>query len=157
MVLDNGQMGIYSGEKSLVLGLDPGRDKIGFAFVALNGDLITSGIFPANERETFFAGEDILAFVIEKRGDANLSEVKFIALGNGTNSKEFHKYVKNKVACEIVIVDERNTTLEARKLYWKIHKPGLFARILPEGLRVPNRVLDDLAAWNIALRALNKI
>ena len=156
MVLDNGQMGIYY-EKKLVLGLDPGRDKVGFAFVELNGDLILSGIFPTSERDKFFTGENISEFVIEKRGCVNLSDVKFIALGNGTHSKEFHKYVKNKVACEIVIVDERNTTLEARKLYWKIHKPGFFAKLLPEGLRVPERVLDDLAAWGIALRALNKI
>ena len=83
--------------------------------------------------------------------------VKFSALGNGTKSKEFYVYLKNKISCEIKLVDEKNTTLEARKLYWKIHKPDLFERLLPEGLRVPKRNLDDLAAFAIALRALQNI
>ncbi len=156
MALANGQMGIYTGEKSLVLGLDPGRDKVGFAFVKLNGDLIASGIFPANERDKFFAGENLSGYVIEGKADSILlGGVKFIALGNGTNSKNFHEYVKSKLTCEIIIVDEKNSTLDARKLYWKIHKPGLFVRILPEKFRVPKRILDDLAAWEISLRALN--
>ena len=33
MVMVNGQMGIHAEEEYLVLGLDPCRDKIGFAFV----------------------------------------------------------------------------------------------------------------------------
>ena len=155
MVLADGQMGIYAGQKSLVLGLDPGRDKTGFAFVNFSGELILSGIFPTSEREKFFAGH-YQDYVIEGNSSISLSNVKFIALGNGTNSKEFHEYVKSKVTCEIIIVDEKNTTLDARKLYWKIHKPGFFAKLLPENLRVPKRVLDDLAAWEISLRALNQ-
>ena len=157
MVLADGQMGIHTGEKSLILGLDPGRDKVGFAFVKLNGDLVTSGIFPTSERDKFFAGENLSGYVIEGEASISLNSVKFIALGNGTSSKNFHEYIKSKATCEIIIVDEKNSTLDARKLYWKIHKPGLFAKILPEGLRVPKRVLDDLAAWEISLRALNQI
>ena len=158
MVLADGQMGIYTGKESLILGLDPGRDKVGFAFVNLNGDLITSGIIPTSERDKFFAGENLSSYIIEgERDSISLSNVKFIALGNGTSSKEFHEYVRNKVTCEIIIVDEKNSTLDARKLYWKIHKPGFFARMLPESLRVPKRILDDLAAWEISLRALNQI
>ena len=159
MVLDNGQMGIHIGEKSLILGLDPGRDKVGFAFVTCSGELISSGIFPTSERDKFFTGEDssIANYVIEGSSSVSLSDVKFIALGNGTSSKNFYEYVKNKVMCKIIIVNEKNSTLDARKLYWKIHKPGFFARILPESLRVPKRILDDLAAWEISLRALNQI
>lgn len=56
----------------------------------------------------------------------------------------------------IVIINEHNTTLEARSLYWKIHTPGLLARLIPEGIRIPKRTLDDLAAWAIASRALKK-
>ena len=157
----NGQMGIHAGEKNLILGIDPGRDKTGFAFVNFDGELILSGIFLSVEREKFFDSllneNDISEFVIEGKGEKLFSFVKFSALGNGTKSKEFYVYLKNKISCEIKLVDEKNTTLEARKLYWKIHKPDLFERLLPEGLRVPKRNLDDLAAFAIALRALQNI
>ncbi len=152
-------------EKNLILAFDPGRDKTGFALVNFNGGLIFSGMFPSQEREKFFDmllnKKSIEEFIIEgedKEYKNFFSRIKFIAVGNGTHSKEFYENAKNKFPSEfeIKIVDEKNTTLEARKLYWKIHKPGFFIKILPEGLRVPKRVLDDLAAWAIALRWVNK-
>ena len=152
-----------SSEKNLILAFDPGRDKTGFALVNFDGGLIFSGIFPSREREKFFDmllnEKSIEEFIIEKFDGAGknfLSRIKFIAIGNGTHSKEFYGSAKNKFPFEIKLTDEKNTTLEARKLYWKIHRPGFFMRLLPEGLRVPARVLDDFAAWAIALRELNK-
>ncbi len=162
MALAAGQMGIYT-EKNLILGIDPGRDKTGFAFVDFDGNLRASGIFETSRRDIFFA--DYKNFqdsnlIIEGSSDSlKDSEVKFIALGNGTHSKEFHNYLKNFLHDEknIIIIDEKNTTLEARALYWKLHRPSLLTRLIPEGLRVPDRVLDDLAACIIALRALKNI
>ena len=162
MALAAGQMGIYA-EKNLILGIDPGRDKTGFAFVDFDGNLRASGIFETSKRDNFFA--DYKNFqdsnlIIEGSSDSlKDSEVKFIALGNGTHSKEFHNYLKNFSHDEenIIIIDEKNTTLEARALYWKLHRPSLLTRLIPEGLRVPDRVLDDLAACIIALRALKNI
>lgn len=158
MDVADGQMGIHAGEKCLVLGFDPGRDKIGFAFADFEGELILSGIFASSEREKFF--EDISGFIIEQRiniiPENIFSHLKFIAIGNGTKSKEFYDYVSEKFNCEIIITDEKNTTLEARSLYWKIHEPDLWVKLLPEGMRVPGRILDDLAAWSIVLRALKK-
>ena len=156
--------------QNLILGLDPGRDKIGFAFVKSNGELFFSGMFFLEQREEFFSsllknkGENLSQWIIEKNSDFSteylkciISDVEFIAIGNGTHSKEFYDYVRARIdMIKILIVDEKNTTLEARKLYWKIHKPKFFERFVPESLRVPKRVLDDLAAWAIALRALKK-
>ena len=159
----DGQMGIHvQDENDLILGIDPGRDKTGFAFVNSNGGLICSGIFNAEDREKFFDTlknqDDISNFVVEGEYKKLFSSVKFIALGNGTMSKEFHEYLKSKLKLnyEIKLIDERNTTLEARRLYWKIHKPKFLEKLLPESMRVPKRVLDDLAAWAIALRALKE-
>lgn len=145
------------------IAFDPGRDKTGFALVASDGELIFSGMFPSGERGKFFDAllnaKSLDEFIIECPAEKILSfnfmeRVKFIAIGNGTGSKEFYEAVKI-LKLEIKITDERNTTLEARNLYWKLHRPGFFLRLLPKGLRVPPRVLDDLAAWAIALRALN--
>ena len=161
MVLDNGQMDLHIRERDLVLAFDPGRDKTGFALVNCDGELIFSGIFPSIEREKFFDAllnsESIDEFVIEypcERISSFIERVKLIAIGNGTHSSEFYEAAKKIFSIEIKITDERNTTLEARNLYWKLHKPGFFLKILPQGLRVPPRVLDDLAAWAIAERAL---
>ena len=157
MALASGQVGIYTGKENLILGLDPGRDKIGFAFSDFEGRLILSGIFPYSKRDNFF--NDFTHYVIEGKININkdlMSHVKFVSIGNGTHSREFTEYVKNKISCEILTVDEKNTTLEARGLYWEISRPSFFMRLLPEGLRVPSRVLDDLAAWSIALRGLKK-
>ncbi len=157
MVLDYGQMGIYAGEEGIVLAFDPGRDKTGFAFADSEGGLLLSGIFPMNERDEFFralSAGDVSRWMIEGNADDFMPSVKVIAVGNGTYSREFREYARGKLNAEILTVDERNTTLEARGLYWKIHRPGLLTRLLPEGLRVPGRVLDDLAAWAVALRAL---
>ena len=158
MALASRQMGIYVREKDLVLGLDPGRDKTGFAFVNREGDLLLSGIFPSFETEKFF--DDFTPYVIERNLDfcaeEIMSRVEFIAVGNGTTSRVFTEKLRTITGHEIITVDEKNTTIEARSLYWKIHKPGIFLRLLPEGMRVPPRVVDDLAAFAVALRGLKK-
>ena len=163
MAVAYGQMGIHTRQEHIVLGLDPGRDKTGFAFVDDEGGLIASGIFPSSRSDTFFravtVGENLTEFLIE--GDSQTlpkipDSIRFIAIGNGTHSKDFTERVRAAFSCEVLTVDESNTTLEARGLYWKIHAPNFWMRFIPEGLRVPARVLDDLAAWAIALRALKK-
>ena len=50
MAVAFGPMGIHD---ALILGLDPGRDKIGFAAVALTKELLFSGVFPAKELGAF--------------------------------------------------------------------------------------------------------
>ena len=161
MAVASGQMAIHSGEKDLVLGLDPGRDKTGFAIVRLNGEFIAAGIFPTVERDKFFdfdAENFSFSEWLTEGLSTKVGGFRFTFIGNGTGSEEFFAYVKNKVkGCKIILVDERNTTLEARRLYWKIHKPGIFTRLLPEGLRVPNRPLDDLAALALTLRGLREL
>ncbi len=148
----------------MILAFDPGRDKTGFAFVDEEGNLILSGIFETREREKFFEAllhdcilkSYITEQEIESLPENLISDVKFIAIGNGTHSREFHDYVKNRTGIEIVTADEKNTTIEARGLYWKIHEPNFFMRLMPESMRVPSRVLDDLAAWAIGMRAMKK-
>ncbi len=157
MAMASGQMAVHAGEDGIALGFDPGRDKTGFAFADMAGGLVVSGIFPTDETEKFFA--DFSPYVIEgdiSSADGLMSRVNFIVIGNGTTGRAFTERVRKFIGHEIITVDERNTTLEARSLYWKIHRPGILARLLPEGMRVPPRVIDDLAAWAVALRGLKE-
>ncbi|MDR3231544.1 MAG: hypothetical protein LBT65_08885 [Synergistaceae bacterium] len=76
-----------------------------------------------------------------------------MALGNGTGSREAAECVM-RFGLKMFLVDERGTTLAARDLYWKLHRPGLWRRCLPRSLWAPPGILDDMAAWAIALRGI---
>ena len=160
MAVADGQMGIHAQEKGLVLGLDPGRDKTGFAFTDKEGSLLLAGIFPTKEQDKFFAcvlsREGLSEWLTEGILEDLTGSIEFIAIGDGTHSKDFTRKVKASLPYPVLTVNEKNTTLEARTLYWKLHHPSIWTRLLPEGMRVPKRVLDDLAAWAIAIRAVKK-
>jgi hypothetical protein len=70
-----------------------------------------------------------------------------IYLGNGTSSEDLSKTLIG--ICELEITDEYGTTLKGRELYWKLHPPKGFWKLVPVSLRTPPRDIDDLAAWAI--------
>lgn len=154
-------MGIHD---ALILGLDPGHDKIGFAFVDVGGELLLSGILPSKDREAFWAllrrkdcaVRTLAPWLKERLNDVEKERFipKLIVLGNGTCSDVLARELRACAPCGLLVVDERDTTLEARTLYWRLHRPTLWQMLLPRGLRVPLRPLDDLAAWAIALRGM---
>ena len=44
------------------------------------------------------------------------------------------------------MVPEAGTTLAARQRYWELEPPRGWRRLLPKGLRVPPRDIDDVVA-----------
>ncbi len=146
----------------MILGLDPGRDKVGWAFVGLDKALLLSGIFPASDRALFWRAlrassrdeEALSAWVLERpfRGSGFPFPSAFV-VGKGTCGDELVADLRRQAfGCRVLCVDERNTTLEARELYWRLHAPSWWQRFLPRALWIPPRPLDDLAAWAIAMR-----
>jgi RNase H-fold protein (predicted Holliday junction resolvase) len=68
-----------------------------------------------------------------------------VVLGNGTGSQQWRtKLIELGLA--VAMVDERGSTLAARARYWQLWPPRGWQRLLPAGLRLPPRDLDDLAA-----------
>jgi len=146
----------------LILGLDPGKDKFGWALVAYDGGLRASGITP-----TVLAGEVVsallsgdlqrlLPFLLERPvGTVAPQNPSLVLLGNGTARKALIEILAS-MEQPFELVDESNTTLEARPLYWRLHPPRGFARFFPQSLRVPARPVDDLAAWALVLRFLSR-
>jgi RNase H-fold protein (predicted Holliday junction resolvase) len=150
----------------VILGIDPGRSKIGWALATLEGDLVLSGTCPVVDVDVFLgvlkcpAGkwEEKLArwvyenfFPVFPAFLAREPEVAYVALGDGTGSGEI------AVSCEraglkTVFVDEKGTTIAARALYWRFHRPVWWQRWLPRSLWIPPRNVDDFAAWAIVLR-----
>jgi RNase H-fold protein (predicted Holliday junction resolvase) len=151
----------------MILGVDPGRDKTGWALVRGEGALVLSGIAPASGAELFWdvwfrpAGEweeALAAWTCERRfsvcSSEDAAELEYIALGDGTGSRETARRLE-RLNVKVVLVDEKKTTLEARERYWVLHRPALWQICLPRRLRVPPRAVDDLAAWVIALRSIS--
>ncbi len=147
-------------KNKLILGIDPGRDKIGFAFVNFSGDLICSGIFHKRNVNKFIniikTSEfwELLNYIIEGHIPENNSDLQLIFIGNGTHSHDLIKIIQEFGHGRMMVIDEKNSTIEAKNLYWKIHKPGFLLKFIPEKLRSPGRDVDDLAAWVIALRGI---
>ena len=148
-----------------VLGVDPGRDKMGWALMNYDGELFSSGICPVSERELFLkaltVGSDsweyeLSSWVTEKTGGlvSQPEVLSLVAVGDGTGSREAIKLFE-RLNVQMVVVDESGTTLEARGLYWRLHIPSWWQKCLPRVMWFPPRPLDDLAAWVIARRSLS--
>lgn len=139
------------------LGIDPGRAKVGFAFVE-RGDLLASGIVP----RAFFCDfvqvvaaqswQSLAPWLLEGDMDSLKGRrIDVIVMGGGTGTEGVKKALE-EVGLAAVVVEEAFSTLEARSLYWKLHPPKGWRRIIPLSLLVPPRDLDDLAAWVLILR-----
>lgn len=126
-----------SGDENIIIAIDPGKSKAGIAvYKSKVGPLYlniveNTGIIPK------------LKEYIKEYPSAQ------IILGDGTFGKETAKTLKI-AKLEFVFVDEKNSTLEARKRYFQINPPkGLWA-FMPKGLLFTNRPLDDYAALVLA-------
>ncbi|MDR1979749.1 MAG: endonuclease [Synergistaceae bacterium] len=146
----------------MILGIDPGRDKIGWALATSQGTLILSGICPAPELEAFLGvlkhpadkwEKELAAWACERFFPVAEPRLEYVALGDGTGSGEIASRCA-QLDLKIVHVDEEGTTIAARDLYWRFHRPALWQKCLPYSLRVPPRNIDDFAALAIVLRGI---
>ena len=70
-----------------------------------------------------------------------------VVLGDGTASGPWHKALAElEPAVAVVLQPEAGSTLAARERYWQFLPARGWQRLLPRGLRVPPRPVDDLAA-----------
>jgi RNase H-fold protein (predicted Holliday junction resolvase) len=125
----------------LVIGVDPGRSKAGYALVEASGNVVAAGI------ETIDRLPGCLGALASGRG------VSAIALGRGTNARPV-KASLEPLGFPIHLVDEYETSREARTLYFAEHPPRGWRRLVPIGLLLPGRATDDYAAILIARRFL---
>ncbi len=79
--------------------------------------------------------------------------VEAIVVGKGTNVAELAARLEG-LGLPLVLVDERETTLQARSLYFEDHPPRGWRRMIPRGMQLPPRPIDDYAAVLIARRYL---
>jgi RNase H-fold protein (predicted Holliday junction resolvase) len=80
-----------------------------------------------------------------------------LLLGSGTGSRALLARLQERFpGLHWELVEERDTTLQARALYFHFHPPRGWRRLLPMGLRVPPEPYDDYVALLLILRAHQK-
>jgi RNase H-fold protein (predicted Holliday junction resolvase) len=124
-----------------ILGVDPGTRKVGFAVVDGEGQTRELGI------------ELIADFGARVQRLVTQWAFTAIAIGTGTNARALGRDL-DALGIPVMYVDERETTLKARSLYFADHPPRGWRRLIPLGMQVPPRPIDDYAAVLIARRFL---
>ncbi len=119
-----------------ILGLDPGRDKCGVAVINTEKQLVYHQVIDT---------PGAIALIQQL---CRQFAVDLIVMGDGTTSNDWREQLKASGVKElpIVTVDETNSTLEARDRYWLMYPPRGLQRLIPQGLRIPSRPIDDIVA-----------
>ena len=125
-----------------ILGLDPGTRKCGYAVVTgLDAPPLALGIVPIETLAERL--REVLA----------ATPVALAAIGRGTNAAVVAA-VAGELGLRVELVDERETSLLARARFFRDHPPRGWRRIVPQGMLLPDRPIDDYAALLIAERFL---
>jgi hypothetical protein len=114
-------------------GLDPGRSKCGL--VRTDGAarvILEAAVLPP---DTCFQR------LLEWRQQGLIQAV---VMGDGTGSRSWRTRLEGQLP--LLTINERDSTLEARKRYWDLEPARGWRRLLPEGLRQPPRDWDDVVA-----------
>lgn len=123
----------------MILAIDPGRDKCGVVVMSSEGNIKYQSVIETLSLE---------AVLVELSSSFELNTV---VLGDGTTSKEARRRITSILPnIKIEVVNERHTTEEARKLYWKKNPPRGWRRLLPVSMQVPPVPVDDIAAEVLA-------
>lgn len=127
-----------------ILAVDPGTRKSGYAVLAQDGNALEQGVEPT---------ASLLAVA---RAACERHGVTRLVLGQGTHAKPVESLLLS-LALPVSFVDERETTIRARALYFRDHPPQGWRRLVPLGLQLPPRPIDDYAAVLIGRRFLGKV
>ncbi|ESA33536.1 resolvase rnase h domain protein fold protein [Leptolyngbya sp. Heron Island J] len=131
----------------VILGFDPGRYKCGLAIVGLDRSLCYHEVVSA---------DDVIEQIKSLRQTYPIS---LIVMGDQTGAKIWKQALLEqlKEGPNIILVDERYSSLEARDRYWEMFPPKGLNRILPQSMRSIPRPIDDIVAILLIERYLNKL
>jgi RNase H-fold protein (predicted Holliday junction resolvase) len=130
-----------------VLAIDPGRSKCGVALVRRN---------PANRIEMLWHGVVPRETLLDSlRQAATVAPYQLVIVGGGTQSQPVVQEIREAMpSVGILVVDERETTLQARERYWEHNPRRGWRRVVPATLQVPPAPVDDFVALILAERVL---
>lgn len=129
----------------MIAAIDPGSEKTGTAILNEDGTLVEKKIVPTA----------MLIPYLQQAYEAY--SFHHIVMGNGTNHKHLQPRVEAWIQKEskqvtFSLIDEKYTTVEGRKLYFKYTPRTGWRRFIPLALQYPPEPVDDFVAWIIGLR-----
>jgi RNase H-fold protein (predicted Holliday junction resolvase) len=130
-----------------VLAIDPGTSKCGMALVCRNAEehveLLWRAVVPTEELS------DKLQEAMAVRA------FSMVIMGSGTSSRAAVQKVREMMpSMAILVVDERDTSFQARERYWEHNQRRGWRRLLPATMQVPPEPVDDFVALILAERVL---
>ncbi|KAF3884859.1 MULTISPECIES: pre-16S rRNA-processing nuclease YqgF [Nostocales] len=137
----------FSPTQPVILGFDPGRDKCGLAVMGVDRQLYYHEVVPS---------EHAIAAILSLQQKYPIS---LLVMGDQTTAKRWKQQLTGELtdSLNIILIDERYTTLEARDRYWQMYPPKGLTRLLPRGMRQPPRPIDDIVAILLIERYLNRL
>jgi RNase H-fold protein (predicted Holliday junction resolvase) len=129
------------------LGFDPGRDKCGMAVMENNRCLHYHEVTLSDD-----VAENLVSLCQQ-------FPIEQLIMGNQTTAKQWKIQLEKILPrpIPITMIDERNSSVEARDRYWEMYPPQGLTRLIPQGLRVPPRPIDDIVAILLIERYLAQI
>jgi RNase H-fold protein (predicted Holliday junction resolvase) len=129
----------------MILAIDPGKEKCGLAVLDQNAKVL--------ERETIGRGE--LSNQVQRL--AAKYHLPTIVIGRSSFGKTAEReLLKLELKVHFVFIPEKDSTVEARRRYWRENRPRGLWKLVPAGLRVPPRPVDDYAAVILGERYLKR-
>ncbi|QOV22732.1 RuvC family protein [Anabaenopsis elenkinii] len=137
----------FSPTQPVILGFDPGKDKCGLAVMGLDRQLYYHQVVTAQKA---------IPTIETLRQQFPIS---LMVMGDQTTAKQWKLQLGQTLVeqLNIILVDERYSTLEARDRYWQMYPPKGLTRLVPQGMRQPPRPIDDIVALLLIERYLNRL
>jgi RNase H-fold protein (predicted Holliday junction resolvase) len=123
------------------LGFDPGKDKCGVAIVNVDGQPLYHEVVTA---------DTVLQRIPQLCVEWAVTQV---VIGDRTMTRQWQAKLSD-MGLPIAPIDEHNSSMEARDLYWQMYPPQGLQKLLPQGMRLPPRPIDDLVAIILVRRYL---
>jgi RNase H-fold protein (predicted Holliday junction resolvase) len=135
--------------KKTVLSIDPGTSKCGMALVQRDETgslkLLWHDVVPAD------------AVIVKLHEAYIVEEFHLVIIGDSTGSKKVKTdLTKHLPSMGILVIDEKETTIQARERYWEYNPRKGWRKFLPATLQVPPEAYDDYAALVLAERVLSE-
>ena len=121
-----------------LISIDPGKCKCGLILVDLNQKKVDQAIVLNTE----FLSE----YIKNLNSFGNISKV---IIGNGTTSKQIIEKLKF-IKKDLIIVEEKNSTLRAKKRYFELFPVRGLKFLLPREIFIINKNLDAVSALIIS-------
>ncbi|MGY6528969.1 MAG: pre-16S rRNA-processing nuclease YqgF [Cyanobacterium sp.] len=118
----------------MIIGFDPGRDKCGLAVMDNHKQILCRSVVNSSGAIAFI--QDLISKY----------SPSLLVMGNQTTSKQWKAKLEDNINLSIVLVNEKNSSVEARQRYWVFNPPQGLGKLIPLSLRVPPEPIDDIVA-----------